>query len=123
MTSRIEAFLDDARRHLDRVRPDEIAVAMDRGDLIVDIRPDSNRAGEGSMPGAVVIDRNVLEWRLDPTSPDRITDAGEGRRIILFCNDGYASSLAARTLQQIGLVGATDLIGGYRAWVREVRAR
>jgi rhodanese-related sulfurtransferase len=112
MTSRIDALLEDARRHLDRVQPEELESARRLGALVVDIRPQENRDAEGALPGAVVIDRNVLEWRLDPTSPDRIDEATEGRRIIVCCNDGYASSLAARTLQTLGLEDATDLVGG-----------
>ena len=69
------------------------------------------------MPGALVVDRNVLEWRLDPTSVDRLPEAVDpDRRVILFCNDGYASSFAAETLRRIGLSRATDLVGGYRGW-------
>jgi rhodanese-related sulfurtransferase len=120
MTSRIESYLDDARSHLLRVLPEDLETAALDGALIVDIRPIGDREAEGTMPGAVVIDRNVLEWRLDPTSPDRIDEPLDGRRVILFCNDGYASSLAARTLQLIGVDGATDLVGGYRAWFRTV---
>ena len=74
------------------------------------------------MPGAVVIDRNVLEWRLDPTSGFEIPEARAGRRVVLVCNEGYASSLAAATLQDLGLAGATDLAGGYRAWRQHVAA-
>lgn len=90
---------------------------IDGGALVVDIRPEHNRRTEGAMPGALVIDRNVLEWRLDPTSGHHLPVAEEGRRIVLVCNEGYASSLAAATLLDLGLAGATDLIGGYRAWV------
>jgi rhodanese-related sulfurtransferase len=118
VTSRIEALLEEVRLHLDRVHPDGLASASGAGALIVDIRPVFDRESEGTMPGAVVIDRNVLEWRLDPTSPDRIDEWLEGRRIVLFCNDGYASTLAARTLQVLGLEAATDLVGGYRGWLR-----
>jgi rhodanese-related sulfurtransferase len=121
MTSRIDAFLEDARRHLDRVQPEDLPNELTLGALLVDIRPEHNREAEGVIPGAVVIDRNVLEWRLDPTSPDSIQSA-EGRRIVVFCNDGYASSLAARTLQLLGLEDATDLEGGYRAWKRHLDA-
>lgn len=90
---------------------------IDAGALVVDIRPEHNRRTEGAMPGALVIDRNVLEWRLDPTSGHHLPVAEEGRRIVLVCNEGYASSLAAATLLDLGLADATDLIGGYRAWV------
>ena len=69
------------------------------------------------MPGAVVVDRNVLEWRLDPTSPDRLVEARDpDRPVVIVCNEGYASSLAAATLQQLGLRHATDLVGGFQAW-------
>ena len=84
---------------------------------MVDIRPVQNRDSEGPLPGALVVDRNVLEWRLDPTSPDRLPESDDpDQRIVLVCNEGYASSLAAETLQRIGLRHATDLVGGYRAW-------
>jgi rhodanese-related sulfurtransferase len=85
------------------------------------MRPESSRRDEGDLPGSVVIDRNVLEWRLDPTSPDRIEQAGRvDLRIILVCNEGYASSLAAQSLRRLGLFRATDLEGGYRAWRSQV---
>jgi rhodanese-related sulfurtransferase len=83
----------------------------------VDIRPVEQRARDGEMPGAVVIDRNVLEWRLDPTSPHCIPDTAPDRRIVLVCNEGYGSSLAARTLRDLGLSRATDLVGGFQSWL------
>ena len=95
---------------------------MAAGALVVDIRPEHNRRTEGEMPGAVVIDRNVLEWRLDPTSGHHLADASIDRRVILVCNEGYASSLAAATLVDLGIARATDLVGGYRAWVADGRA-
>ena len=91
---------------------------MAAGALVVDTRPVAQRERDGELPGAVVVDRNVLEWRLDPTSPDRIPEATDvGRRVIVVCNEGYSSSLAAATLQQLGLHRATDLAGGYQAWL------
>jgi rhodanese-related sulfurtransferase len=121
--SSIEQVLAESRRHLERVEPEQLAREMADGALVVDIRPVENRDAEGVLPGAVVVDRNVLEWRLDPTSPDRIPEADDPeRRVILFCNEGYASSLAAETLQRVGLDRATDLVGGYRAW-REWQAQ
>jgi rhodanese-related sulfurtransferase len=115
--SSIDAVLAQSRRHLDRVQPERLAEEMAAGALVVDIRPVENRDREGLLPGAVVVDRNVLEWRLDPTSPDRIAEADDpDRRVVLVCNEGYASSLAAETLQRLGLRRATDLVGGYRAW-------
>ena len=86
------------------------------GALIVDIRPSELRSRDGELPGAIVIDRNVLEWRLDPTSPDHIPEVtGPDCLIVLFCDEGYASSLAAAGLQRLGVHGATDLDGGFQA--------
>jgi rhodanese-related sulfurtransferase len=121
-TARIDALLTAARARLDRVEPADLDAAVAAGALVVDIRPEANRRDEGDLPGAVVIDRNVLEWRLDPTSGYELPVAHDGRRIILVCNEGYASSLAAATLLDLGLDGATDLAGGYRAWAAR-RAR
>lgn len=84
---------------------------------MIDIRPVEQRQRDGDLPDAIVIDRNVLEWRLDPSSPHHmreVTDAGQ--RVIIVCNEGYSSSLAAFTLRELGLPRATDLIGGYQAW-------
>ena len=84
---------------------------------MVDIRTESDRAAEGEIPGAIVIDRTVLEWRLDPTSPSRLEQAKDHQvRVIVVCAEGYSSSLAAASLQDIGLVNATDVIGGFEAW-------
>jgi len=116
--SEIAGLLAECRSHLDRVRPEDLEREMAQGALVVDIRPIEQRQRYGEMPGAVVIDRNVLEWRLDPTSPHR----GEGsddpdRRVVIVCNEGYASSLAAYTLVHLGLSRATDLVGGFQAWM------
>jgi rhodanese-related sulfurtransferase len=117
--SAIAALLAECRRHLDRVQAHELADESARGALVVDIRPLEQRTRDGDLPGAVVIDRNVLEWRLDPTSPYRTAGAANPeRRIVVVCNEGYSSSLAAYTLQQLGLRHATDLDGGYQAWLR-----
>jgi rhodanese-related sulfurtransferase len=88
--------------------------ALAGGALLVDIRPEANRRAEGDLAGAVVVERIHLEWRIDPSSPDRIPEAAPGRRVVIVCNEGYASTLAARSLQSLG-VDATDLVGGYRA--------
>lgn len=112
----IDVVLTEARASLDRLVPRDAYEAVRRGAVLVDIRPLTNREIEGSVPGALVIDRNVLEWRLDPTSDARIADAGYDLHVVLMCNEGYASSLAANGLQVIGLHRATDVIGGYRAW-------
>jgi rhodanese-related sulfurtransferase len=85
----------------------------------VDIRPEAQRRRDGELPGALVIDRNVLEWRLDPSSPHRLDVTIEpDQPVIVVCNEGYASSLAAATLRELGLGSATDLAGGFQAWRR-----
>lgn len=114
----IDEYLAAARSRLARVEPTELDVAVANGALVVDIRPDVNRQEEGALPGAVVIDRLVLEWRLAPSSDARTFDLEPGQQVIVFCNDGYQSSLAAATLLDLGVDGATDLVGGYRAWKR-----
>ena len=119
-TSRIAKHLDEARQALDRVEPSELAAVVADGALVVDIRPGPNRHEEGLLPGAVIVDRLYLEWRLDPTSPDRIPEASPGRRVVIVCNEGYSSSLAAQSLRTLG-VDATDLVGGYRALPDEWR--
>jgi rhodanese-related sulfurtransferase/predicted metal-dependent enzyme (double-stranded beta helix superfamily) len=115
----IDALLGDARTRLQRLLPEQARLAAADGALLVDIRPEVNRRLEGSLPGAIVVDRNVLEWRLDPASPDRLPQVSDHDvRIVLVCNEGYASSLAAGVLHDLGLSGATDLDGGFRAWKR-----
>jgi len=114
--SAIARYLAEARNDLDRVDPIDLEGEMEAGALVIDIRPEANRRDEGDLPGALVIERIHLEWRLDPSSPDRIPEVGDDDRVIVVCNEGYASSLAAATLRQLGIVGATDLVGGYRAW-------
>jgi rhodanese-related sulfurtransferase len=117
--SSIERVLAESRRRLARVQPPELAAALAAGALVVDTRPAADRTVEGDLPGAVVVERTVLEWRLDPTSPHRIPEAGDpDRRVVVVCNEGYSSSLAAESLQRLGLRNATDLVGGYRAWRR-----
>ena len=116
--SSIDRILADARADLDRVDVQDLDTEMAAGALVVDTRPVEQRERDGNLPGAVVVDRNVLEWRLDPTSPHRIPEAtGAERRIILVCNEGYSSSLAAATLRELGLPHATDLVGGFQAWL------
>ncbi len=114
--SAVERVLHSVRSRLDRVAVEDLADEVTAGALVVDIRPEVNRDAEGELPGAVVIERIHLEWRLDPTSPDRVADAVPGRRVVVVCNEGYASSLAAASLRLVGVGRATDLIGGYRAW-------
>lgn len=114
---RIDRMVEEARAGLPpRPTAAELPTLVARGALLVDIRPASQRDRDGELPGAVVIDRNVLEWRLDPTSPHRLPGAGDADRdIVVVCDEGYASSLAAFSLQQLGLRGATDLDGGFQA--------
>jgi rhodanese-related sulfurtransferase len=117
--SAISELLDSCRRELDRVLPEDLAAEMTAGALVVDTRPAEQRQRDGELPGALVVDRNVLEWRLDPTSPDRLPQAGSpDLRVVVVCNEGYSSGLAAYTLRRLGLHRATDLDGGYQAWLR-----
>jgi len=112
----IDRLLAECRRDLERVPADRLAEEMERGALVVDTRPAFQRDRDGDLPGAVVVDRNVLEWRLDPTSPFRLPGVDPGRRVIVVCDQGYSSSLAAHTLRRLGLHDATDLEGGFQAW-------
>ena len=114
--SSVDAFLDRARSGLRRVSPQEADKLRHQGALLVDIRPHANREAEGEIPGALPVERIHLEWRLSPDSEWRLPGVTDASQVIVFCNDGYASSLAARDLQLLGLAGATDLVGGYRAW-------
>lgn len=114
--SRIDDVLEAARARLHRVEAVDVPAALQRGAVLVDIRPAAQRATEGEVDGALIIERNVLEWRLDPTSDARIPEAvGDDVEWIVLCSEGYTSSLAAAALQDLGLHKATDVIGGYRA--------
>jgi rhodanese-related sulfurtransferase len=118
--SRIDAVLDAARRRLVRIDAGEVPAALQRGAILVDIRPAAQRAAEGDVPAALVIERNVLEWRCDPTSDARLPQAvGDDVEWVVLCSEGYTSSLAAAALQDLGLSRATDVIGGYHALVAE----
>ncbi len=110
-------MLAEARADLDRVPPTELVRELAAGALVVDIRPVDQRQRDGELPEAVVVDRNVLEWRLDPASPHRLDQVdGYEQRIVVVCNEGFSSSLAAATLRLLGLSRATDLVGGFQAW-------
>lgn len=111
----IEQLVAQAWARLDRVPARGFAAEQAAGALVVDIRPLEQRQRDGELPGAVVIDRNVLEWRLDPTSGHAIPETGYDRRIVIVCNEGYGSALAAATLRDLGLARATDLEGGFQA--------
>jgi rhodanese-related sulfurtransferase/quercetin dioxygenase-like cupin family protein len=116
--SRVEQVLTAARARLQRMSPEEALQALTKDNaVLVDIRPASQRAIEGSVPGALIVERNVLEWRFDPTSTARLPIANSPDiQVIVFCSQGYASSLAAADLHDIGLWRATDIVGGFRAW-------
>lgn len=110
-------LLAEARRGLGRLQPAEAASAISAGAVLVDIRSELQRERDGVVPGAVFFPRNVLEWRCDPASPardERVSDLG--RQLIVMCDEGYQSSLAAANLQQLGFERATDLAGGFQAW-------
>ncbi|OBK25095.1 sulfurtransferase [Mycobacterium asiaticum] len=116
--SRIDAVLDAARSRYRRLPAEQVPDALRRGALLVDIRPQAQRAREGEVPGALVIERNVLEWRCDPTSAARLPEAtGDDIEWVILCSEGYTSSLAAAALLDLGLYRATDVAGGYHALV------
>jgi rhodanese-related sulfurtransferase len=119
----VDELLKAARANLDRVAPEQLAALAARGALIVDIRSVEQRDRDGPLPGALVIDRNVLEYRLAPSSEYRLLDIPPERPVVVVCNQGYSSSLAAATLQQLGLRNATDLIGGFEAWLNTRQPR
>ena len=112
----IDQVLAEARSRLDRLSPGQALAASRAGALIVDIRPAAQRAAEGEVPGSLVIERNVLEWRFDPASTARLPQARYDLRVIIMCSAGYTSSLAAAALQDLGIRNATDLDGGFLAW-------
>ena len=113
----INDLLAEARARLKRLEPEQARAAIDAGALLVDIRSEAQRAADGTVPGSLFFPRNVLEWRLDPApghADPRV--AGPEAEVILMCNEGYQSSLAAATLHQLGIARATDLDGGFQAW-------
>jgi rhodanese-related sulfurtransferase/mannose-6-phosphate isomerase-like protein (cupin superfamily) len=113
----IEQMLSVARARLRRLSPDEARDAARTEAVLVDIRPEGQRAAEGSIPGALIVERNVLEWRFDPASSSRLPiTTDHDLQVIVFCSEGYASSLAAASLQDLGLWRATDMAGGFHAW-------
>jgi rhodanese-related sulfurtransferase len=112
----IDRLLAAARARLDRLTPEQTDAAVAAGALLVDIRPYAQRVQEGEIPGALVVERNVLEWRFDPTSSARLPQAAADLRVVVLCSEGYTSSLAAAALHDVGVPLATDLIGGITAW-------
>ncbi|WP_190131475.1 rhodanese-like domain-containing protein [Streptomyces mashuensis] len=115
--SGVDALLAAARAELVRLGPAEAAGVQASGGLLVDIRTAAQRERDGTIPGALAVERNVLEWRLDPTCPHRLPQAtGHDLPVVVVCDEGYASSFAAVSLRRLGLWRATDLVGGYQAW-------
>lgn len=115
----VDALLADARSRLERIEAAEAFEEVRDGAILVDIRPAAQRAAEGQVHcslGTLVIERNVLEWRFDPRSEARIPQAAYGARVIVLCQEGYTSSLAADALRSIGIARATDVVGGFSAW-------
>ncbi len=112
----IDQVLESARRRIARLTSLQAEQALRAGAVLVDIRPAAQREAEGLLPGALIIERNVLEWRFDPSSDARLPIADYDLQVIVVCQEGYTSSLAAAALQDIGIHRATDVIGGYAAW-------
>ncbi|WP_213004412.1 rhodanese-like domain-containing protein [Paractinoplanes toevensis] len=117
MVGGVDALLERVRDGVRRLDPHETWAAVRGGALLIDTRTDRQRAVQGDLPGAIVIDRTVLEWRLDPRSASRIPEATYDRDIVVVCRQGYSSSLAAASLRAIGLHRATDMTGGVEAWL------
>ncbi|HEY6622935.1 MAG TPA: rhodanese-like domain-containing protein [Acidimicrobiales bacterium] len=123
MSASADDLVARARARISRIGPDELAPLSAAGALIVDIRPAAQRAEEGALPDALVVERNVLEWRLDPSGDYRVPEVtGYEQPVVVVCSEGYASSLAADALRSLGYVHAADLIGGYQAWSNWRRA-
>ena len=116
MTTTIDEMLARARSNLTRIAPEELESELEAGAIVVDVRDSSQRETHGELPGAKWIDLTVLEWRLAPSSEHRSVEVADAQKVILVCSDGYSSSLAAARLQELGLSGATDVIGGFHAW-------
>ena len=112
----VDELLAAARARYVRRSPEESFADQQRGALLIDIRPQVNRDLEGQIPGALVVDRNVLEWRFDPQCEARLPIAAYDLEVVLFCNEGYTSSLAAAALLDLGVERASDMDGGFRAW-------
>ena len=116
----VDQMLDDARGRLVRLTAEEaFAEIVEQEAVLVDIRPAAQRWVEGEVAawlGPLVVERNVLEWRFDPRSDARLPDASYDLRVLVLCQEGYTSSLAADSLRRLGVLGATDVIGGFKAW-------
>lgn len=115
--SGVDRLLAEARQSLTRVDAPQARQIVEDGGLLVDIRPAAQRAEFGEVPGAVIVERNNLEWRLDPHGADRLPEASDAdRTVVIMCQEGYASSLAAASLVSLGRPNTTDLDGGFAAW-------
>ena len=116
----IDELLAEARSRITRVTPHEAAQRVADGAVLVDIRPQSQREADGEVPGALVVERNHLEWRFDPQSDARVPQAtGYDVDVVVLCQEGYTSSLAADALRTLGLSRASDVVGGFRAWAAD----
>jgi rhodanese-related sulfurtransferase len=113
----VDDILAAARARLNRLDPAATLAAQRDGAVLVDIRPAAQRAVTGIIPGSVVVERNHLEWRFDPASAARVPIADYDLQVIVICQEGYSSSLAAAALQDLGVHRATDLAGGIDAWL------
>ena len=118
----IDEVLADARSRLDRLTPVEAVAARDAGAVVVDIRPAAQRAVQGGPDGVLVVERNVLEWRFDPSSDAALPIADYDLQVVVLCQEGFTSSLAAAALQDLGLQRATDVAGGWAAWRADLSA-
>ena len=117
MSVSIDDLVERARRRIRRVGPHELEGLVAEGGLVIDIRPAEQRRHEGALPGALVVERNVLEWRLDPNSEHRLREVRDLHQpVVVVCSAGYASSLAAASLADLGFERPADLVGGYQAW-------
>lgn len=118
MAITVDEMIQEARQKLSRVQPEDLLAEVAAGAIVVDVRDSAQRLAQGELPGAYLIDLTVLEWRLAPSSEHRILDLRENQKVLLVCSEGYSSSLAAARLQDLGVRGATDLVGGFQAWKR-----
>ncbi len=117
MSTSVDDVVERARRRITRVGPHELEGLVAEGGLVIDIRPAEQRRHEGALPGAIVVERNVLEWRLDPSSDHRLPAVRNlDQPVVVVCSAGYASSLAAASLVDLGFRHSADLVGGYQAW-------
>jgi rhodanese-related sulfurtransferase len=117
MPKSVDDLVAEARAKLERVDPHQANAAVESGEaVLVDIRTETQRAADGTVPSAIYVPRNVIEWRVDPTSGHSDERLTSGKRVVVMCDAGWASSLVAAILQELGLEDATDLDGGFQAW-------